>query len=51
MPTIHNFFVQDEKSLNEILNELHSFGEVAGPKINKDKTFLYGWAIQVNAGI
>ena len=34
------FFVQDEKSLNEILNELHSFGEVAGPKINKDKTFL-----------
>ena len=34
------FFVQDEKSLNEILNELHYFGEVAGPKINKDKTFL-----------
>ena len=30
------FFVQDEKSLNEILNELHSLGEVAGPKINKD---------------
>ena len=34
------FFVKDEQSLKEILNELHMFGNVAGPKINKEKTSL-----------
>ena len=34
------FFVQDENSLDQILNELQFFGDVAGPQINKDKTFM-----------
>lgn len=34
------FFVQDENSVKEILNELNKFGKIAGPKINKEKTAL-----------
>ena len=34
------FFVQDENSLQEILLELQVFGDVAGPKLNKDKTSM-----------
>ena len=34
------FFVKDEESLSTVLKELNKFGEVAGPKLNKDKTTL-----------
>ena len=34
------FFVPDETSLNGILHELNQFGEVAGPRINKEKTAM-----------
>ena len=34
------FFVPDETSLNGILHELNQFGEVAGPRITKEKTAM-----------
>ena len=34
------FFVPDETSLKGILYELNKFGEVAGPRINKEKTVM-----------
>ena len=34
------FFIRDECSLKEILDELCLFGKVAGPKLNKDKTIM-----------
>ena len=35
------FFVKDKLSLLNILNELDLFGNIAGPKLNKDKTVLF----------